>query len=684
MADFGGWVEMKRLTTVLTTVLMISGVMMAAPAAHAAGAHAAPWRWKTVAATPQTVAGGTQGDVIIYCPAGYRPVSLEWHLDSTYSTSVYLLNRQAEYLDYGGNWGRLLFYNAHTVTRTVYASLNCVHGDDVGTISVVGKDFTPASGGGFVACPSLTSTMIGGGADFGSYENGRSIDFSAPTSSGWYVNGHGATGVLHIEVYCIALGYQAGMHLVQHQAGATSSSVACSTGERVVSGGGYAYAVGGAIDPAAYKGYLVQVDQQRLTAGVLDVTAFISSGTASTWFVAEALCAPASIPSVLIYTWPTGDRSSPNISYTFTASDQAGEDLRYQCYLNGSAGYPCIPGTTPNTVSSLPDGSYSLAIEARNDSNQTDTETTSFRVDTTPPTVTVSGKPANPTQSRLAAFTVVGSDAGTGVAQVSCYLDSETDHTCPAPTNYSGLADGVHTFHWRAVDAIGNQSTGSYAWRVDTIAPTAALTAPTAPFTPSSATTVKWTGSDTGSGVLSWQIQWRRAPYTGGFGAWSSSATLPASTLSHTYTGLAPGYDYCFRIRSVDRVGLVSPYSSRCTAIPLDDRALAASSGWIRVTSSAYYAGTATYTTTLNATLTRSGAQLDRLALLVTKCAGCGVVGVYVNGVLIAKVNLYSSATYNRQLVQLAPFSYRTGTVSLKVLTSGKLVRIDGLGISRT
>ena len=86
----------------------------------------------------------------------------------------------------------------------------------------------------------------------------------------------------------------------------------------------------------------------------------------------------------------------------------------------------------------------------------------------------------------------------------------------------------------------------------------------------------------------------------------------------------------------------------------------------------------------LNATLTLDGAQLDRLALLATTCPTCGKVGVYVNATLIGTVDLHAATAHNRQLIALPPFALRTGTVTLKVLTAGKLVRIDGLGVSRT
>lgn len=75
---------------------------------------------------------------------------------------------------------------------------------------------------------------------------------------------------------------------------------------------------------------------------------------------------------------------------------------------------------------------------------------------------------------------------------------------------------------------------------------------------------------------------------------------------------------------------------------------------------------------------------MDRVGIVATKCASCGIVGVYVGSTLIGKLNLYASATDYRQVILLPKFGYRTGTVTVKVLTSGKTIQIDGLSISRT
>ncbi|HYS36183.1 MAG TPA: hypothetical protein VEO01_11185 [Pseudonocardiaceae bacterium] len=167
--------------------------------------------------------------------------------------------------------------------------------------------------------------------------------------------------------------------------------------------------------------------------------------------------------------------------------------------------------------------------------------------------------------------------------------------------------------------------------------------------------------------------------YTAGWQA------LPASTSTVTATGLVQGYDYCYAVRATDQAGNSSPWTpSRCTARALDDRALSASTGWQRVTGSRWWNSTATTTTTVGARLTRSGVQLDRVGIVATTCNHCGSVAVYVGATKIGTISLYATATHYQRLLQLPRFSLQTGTVTIKVLSSGKTVQIDGLLSTRT
>ena len=139
------------------------------------------------------------------------------------------------------------------------------------------------------------------------------------------------------------------------------------------------------------------------------------------------------------------------------------------------------------------------------------------------------------------------------------------------------------------------------------------------------------------------------------------------------------------RTEFADRAGKTSPWTAqRCTARPLDDRALTTSTGWVRVKSSRFWNATATDGKARSARVTRTSAHADRIALVATKCPACGLVAIYVGSTRVAKVSLASAKTHYRSVVLLPRFTYRAATITLKVLSSGRLVQIDGLGISRS
>jgi hypothetical protein len=192
---------------------------------------------------------------------------------------------------------------------------------------------------------------------------------------------------------------------------------------------------------------------------------------------------------------------------------------------------------------------------------------------------------------------------------------------------------------------------------------------------------VGWTAIDTGSGVKSYDVRWERAPYNAGFGAWRNAVTYTGSSLS----GL-PGSTYCFDARARDKALNISSWSpTRCTALPLDDRSLAASSGWARRSDPATYLGTYTHTTLHNASLKVNGVRFKKLGLVATTCPGCGLVNVYFGSTFVRQLSLAASATAREQILWIRSYPSIAGpvTVTLVVASSGKAVRIDGLGIEQ-
>jgi hypothetical protein len=302
------------------------------------------------------------------------------------------------------------------------------------------------------------------------------------------------------------------------------------------------------------------------------------------------------------------------------------------------------------------------------------------------PTATLSAPAYTRTSTTTATIAVADTDDPIGALSVSCRVDAAAWTPCaPGAWPIPAQKPGTHVLSVTVTDPSGRATTASRSWVVDQLSPTVTLRGPAQPFTLASSIPVSWTGSDWGSGIASYQVRWNKAAYNGGFGAWQYPAAWQKLTgTTVTLTGVVPAVGYCFQVRAVDKVGNTGAWSTqKCSAVALDDRALAASAGWSRVSWSLFYRGTATQTTKTGASLTRPGAALTRVAVVATRCPTCGTVGVYVNGTKVGTANLYSATTIRKAVIALPPFSYRTGTVTLKVLSSGKLIQLDGLGISR-
>ena len=403
------------------------------------------------------------------------------------------------------------------------------------------------------------------------------------------------------------------------------------------------------------------------------------------WTAALPATAPAAPTAVTAWpldggahlTWtPALDNGAPIDHYTVT-----------------TVGGPVVvtpDGTaTSADVSGLTNGtSYSFTVTAHNTIGDgpasTPVGTTPTAVDSLAPALTLTSAPPAFTPLRTATFGFVTDDHGRPAAvAVTCALDGAIATPCVTGQSYSGLSDGVHTLHLSAIDGASNVTTRDVSWRVDTVGPTVSAQAqPT--WTLGTTMTLRYAGSDNGSGIANYAVRTRKAPYSSSFGAFSYPSSWQARTATSTSQVVARGYTYCMSVRSKDRAGNVSAWSpERCTAVPLDDRSLTATSGWARSTGSAYYAGTVTTTRTAGVGLTRSSVQARRISVVALTCASCGSLRVYWNGVLVKSVSLVSTTTRQRQVVAALDFGkVRSGTLVLRT-ASAKPAYVDGLALSR-
>jgi hypothetical protein len=216
----------------------------------------------------------------------------------------------------------------------------------------------------------------------------------------------------------------------------------------------------------------------------------------------------------------------------------------------------------------------------------------------------------------------------------------------------------------------------------DQTAPHVTTTAPTSAVTLGSTTTARWSGSDSGgAGLKSYDVRYRHAAYSGHLGkTYVYPASWQATTSTSKSLAVARGSTYCFSVRARDNNLNTSSWSvEKCTATPLDDRSLVASSHWSRTTGTAYYAHTVTSSAHRRATLTRTGVNGSHLAVLATRCAICGKVAVYADGTKVATLDLRGT-TRNRLVFNVPlPHALSAATVRLKVVTRRKPVKIDGL-----
>ena len=94
--------------------------------------------------------------------------------------------------------------------------------------------------------------------------------------------------------------------------------------------------------------------------------------------------------------------------------------------------------------------------------------TTSFVIDTVPPSVEITSGPSGTTQSP-AIFTFGAPEAAT----FACSLDTSPFVPCSSPVSYGTVPNGSHTFRVRATDAAGNAAEATRTWTSDSSVRTA-------------------------------------------------------------------------------------------------------------------------------------------------------------------------------------------------------------------
>jgi large repetitive protein len=262
------------------------------------------------------------------------------------------------------------------------------------------------------------------------------------------------------------------------------------------------------------------------------------------------------LPVTTIDSGPADPSSSPNASFSFSASEGG---TTFSCSLDGGSFAPC---SSPRGYTGLADGAHTFSVRATDAAGNVEALPPSYgwTIDTVDPNTAITIMPADPSNSSSATFEFAASEGG---SSFRCELDGGGFSPCATPLNYSGLADGSHTFRVRAVDGAGNidPTPASYTWLVDATAPGGGLTDPGSPLR--GTVSLSASPSDGGAGVRDVEFQYSPADA----GTWTTIAIDNSAPYTASWDTTAVG-DGLYDLRIVVTDNALNTTASA----PIEDR----------------------------------------------------------------------------------------------------------------
>jgi hypothetical protein len=276
------------------------------------------------------------------------------------------------------------------------------------------------------------------------------------------------------------------------------------------------------LSDATYSNCTITVtDSSSNASSALTVTSFRVDATAPT------------LAEVTVVTTPTND-NTPN--YTFSSTEAGTITYGGSC---SSATTSATSGNNTITLSTLADGTYTTCTIRVTDSVSnisTALTITTFRVDTTAPTLSEITAVTTPTNDSTPNYTFNTNEAGTITYGGSCSSATTSATSGNNTVTFNTLADNTYsTCTIRVTDSTTNISSALTvtSFRIDTTAPT--LSEITAITSPTTNTTPSYTFSSTEAGTIT---------YGGSCSSYTTSASSGNTTV--TFNTLALGtYSTC-------------------------------------------------------------------------------------------------------------------------------------------
>jgi hypothetical protein len=136
-------------------------------------------------------------------------------------------------------------------------------------------------------------------------------------------------------------------------------------------------------------------------------------------------------------------------------------------------------------------------------------------------------------------------------------------------------------------------------------------------------------------------------------------------------------------VAAVGSAGRVdSSPATRTWTVPRDDTSLRHGSGWVERRAAGHYRGTYSQAARQRASLTTRISRATGLALVATVGPGQGTVLVFLDGRRLKQIDLAAQLERRRAVIPVADFGKaRSGELRIVVVSRGKPVRVDGLGV---
>jgi hypothetical protein len=170
-------------------------------------------------------------------------------------------------------------------------------------------------------------------------------------------------------------------------------------------------------------------------------------------------------PTVSVTSGPTGPTSDSTPTFGFSVNGATSVECSIAGELDSCSG-------NSSHTESLPDGDYTFTVQATDAAGNSSSDTRGFAVDTVDPELSITSGPDGATNDNSPAFGFSVS----GASSVECSIAGQFGPCSSAGSHTESLSDGDYTFRVRAIDVAGNTSTETRDFRVDTVAPSLAIT----------------------------------------------------------------------------------------------------------------------------------------------------------------------------------------------------------------